>query len=56
MGRSAYYLIGALRHPGVITLTVAPEHFYDLEVIVKTLRCVCVERGFVVIAYSSFTA
>ena len=40
--------------PGV--MTVAPEYFYDHEVIVKALRCVCVARGFVVMAYSSFVA
>jgi hypothetical protein len=37
-----------------MTLTVALEHFYDYEVIVKALRCMCVVCGFVVMAYSSF--
>ena len=35
-------LIGALRHPRVMTLTVAPEHFCDRKVIVKALICTCV--------------
>jgi hypothetical protein len=37
-----------------MTPTVALEHFYDHEVIVKALRCMCVVRGFVVMAYLSF--
>jgi hypothetical protein len=31
-----------MRHPGVITPTVAPERFLDHEVIVKVLICACV--------------
>ena len=30
-----------------MTPTVAPEHFYDHEVIVKALCCVDIECGFV---------
>ena len=33
----ARHLVDALRYPGVITPTVAPEHFCDHEVIVKAL-------------------
>ena len=36
----AYQLIGAMRHPGVITPIVAPERFCDHEVIVKVLMYV----------------
>ena len=39
-----------------MTPIVALEHFYDHEVIVKALRCVCVVRGFIVVASSSFIA
>ena len=42
--------------PRIITPTVAPEHFCDHEVIVKALRCVFVECGFIVMAYPSFVA
>jgi hypothetical protein len=43
-----------LETPRVITPTVAPERFYDHEVIMKALRCMCVELGFIVVADSSF--
>jgi hypothetical protein len=36
--------------------TVAPERFCDHEVIVKALRCVFDECGFVVVTSSSFVA
>jgi hypothetical protein len=36
----AFRLIDALGHPGVMTPTVAPERFYNHEVIVKALMCV----------------
>jgi hypothetical protein len=52
-GYVACYLIDALRRPGVITPIVAPKRFYDHEVIVKALRCVCIAHGFIVMAYSS---
>jgi hypothetical protein len=39
-----------------VTPTVAREHFYDHEMIIKALRCTCVVRGFVVMAYLSFVA
>jgi hypothetical protein len=39
-----------------MTLAVAPEHFYDHEVIVKALRYVCIVRGSIVVTYSSFVA
>jgi hypothetical protein len=39
-----------------MTPTVAPKHFYDHEVIMKALRCVCVVCEVVVVAYSSFVA
>ena len=41
-GRPAYLLVNVLRHPGIITPTVAPEQFCDLKVIMKVLRCVFV--------------
>ena len=46
----------ALGHLRVITLIVAPERFCDHEVIVKALRCMCVELEFIVMAYLSFIA
>ena len=36
---TTHHLIDALRYPGVITLTVAPKHFCDHEMIVKALVC-----------------
>ena len=41
-GHPAYLLVDVLRHPGIITPTVAPERFCDVEVIMKALRCVFV--------------
>jgi hypothetical protein len=54
MGYLARYVIDVLRHPRVITPIVAPKCFCDHEVVMKTLRCVCVECGFVVVACLSF--
>lgn len=53
----AYSLIGPLRHPRVICLIVAPECFYDHEVIVEALiLCVRLECGLVIMDHSSFVA
>ena len=41
-GHLACYLISVLRHPRVMTPTVAPERFCDHEVIMKALMRVCI--------------
>ena len=44
----ACQLIGTLRHPRVITPTVALERFYDHEVIMKVLCGMHIECGFII--------